>query len=302
MTGIVEHPAKSPAKLEGVAQSAGGVCENEKATHSSVSGADSPPNLGAQNSESPAKLEGVARSAGGVCENEKATHSSVSGADSSPSLGAQNSESPAKLEGVSEGQGRVSIRAKNTENLKEFRRKLRNNSTSAEVALWNVLKGKKIAGLQFRRQFSIGNFILDFYCPLLKLAVELDGNYHDFVDVKDLERGQYLFENFGIKTIRFENKIVFQQPGAIVNSILNELQESKFPAKLEGVAQSASGVCENEKATHSSVSKVASSPSLGAQNGNSDSNSPTPLAGRECHEVTKAGNKTFSSSVSGGEK
>jgi len=199
---------------------------------------------------SPSKLEGVAQSAGGVCQNTNTLLSQQ--ADSSPNLVEQLPDSPSKLEGVPERQGRVSEsgvcknqRVKNTSAVKTFRRKLRSNSTPAEAALWNILKEKKIAGLQFRRQYSIRNFILDFYCPKLKLAIELDGNYHDFVDIKDLARDKYLAENFGIQTIRFENKTVFQQPDSIVNAILNALEEThNSPSKLEGVdALADGGVC-----------------------------------------------------------
>jgi len=247
-------------------------------------------------SNSPSKLEGVdALTDRGVCQNTNTqpntAHSTAAGG-TSPNLGEEFSNSPSKLEGVPERQGRVSEtgmcqkeRAKNTSAIKNFRRKLRNNSTPAEAALWNILKEKKIAGLQFRRQFSIGNFILDFYCPKLRLAIELDGNYHDFVDIKDLERDKYLAENFGIQTIRFENKTVFQQPETIVNSILNVLEEThstavngtspnlgeeflNSPSKLEGVPErqgrvSESGVCEKTNTLHSQ--QADSSPNLGEQ-------------------------------------
>ncbi|WP_143525188.1 endonuclease domain-containing protein, partial [Labilibacter marinus] len=55
------------------------------------------------------------------------------------------------------------------------RKQLRNNSTPAECELWNYLKGKKVCRLKFRRQYSVGKYVLDFYCPELKLAIELDG-------------------------------------------------------------------------------------------------------------------------------
>ena len=191
--------------------------------------------------DSTSKLERVAQSSRGrvskskVCNNANTLHSQQ--ADSSPNLGEQLLNSPSKLEGVSERQGRVSEskvcqnqRTKNSSIVKNFRRKLRSNSTPAEAALWNILKEKKIAGLQFRRQYSVENLILDFYCPKIKLAIELDGNYHNFTDAKDLERDKYLADSFGIQTIRFENKTVFQQPETIVNSILNVLEETHSTA------------------------------------------------------------------------
>ena len=116
----------------------------------------------------------------------------------------------------------------NIEELKDSRRLLRSNGTPAEGRLWNMLKGKKIANLQFRRQYSIDRYILDFYCPALKLAIELDGDYHfnGVVCERDYVRDKYLFENFGIRTIRFENKIVFEQPQSIINAILQSLEHS----------------------------------------------------------------------------
>ncbi len=64
--------------------------------------------------------------------------------------------------------------------LKQLARNLRNNSTLAEVLLWNEVKGKRILGFQFLRQKPIGSFIIDFYCPKHKLAIEIDGDSHAF--------------------------------------------------------------------------------------------------------------------------
>ena len=125
------------------------------------------------------------------------------------------------------GQDRIAARhIMNTEDMKALRRRLRSNGTPAEGGLWNILKGKKVGGLQFRRQYSVGSHILDFYCPALKLAIELDGEYHYYgaTPEHDMARDEELMHNYGIQTMRFENKIVFQQPQAIVNSIL-EIQK-----------------------------------------------------------------------------
>jgi very-short-patch-repair endonuclease len=64
----------------------------------------------------------------------------------------------------------------NRKSLKYFRSSLRNKSTSAEVELWNILKSKKLNARKFRRQHSIGNYIVDFYCASEKLIIELNGN------------------------------------------------------------------------------------------------------------------------------
>ncbi|MCU0358288.1 MAG: endonuclease domain-containing protein, partial [Cyclobacteriaceae bacterium] len=66
----------------------------------------------------------------------------------------------------------------NRKYLESRRRELRNNSTSAEAALWLMLKNRQLEGRRVRRQFSVGNYILDFYCPQEKQAIELDGEYH----------------------------------------------------------------------------------------------------------------------------
>ena len=100
--------------------------------------------------------------------------------------------------------------------------------TPAERALWNWLKGKQVKGLQFRRQFSVGCHILDFYCPALKLAIELDGDYHYHMVMPDQDgkRDQELLLKHGIKTLRFENNTVFEHPNVIIDAILQEFEAS----------------------------------------------------------------------------
>ncbi len=110
----------------------------------------------------------------------------------------------------------------NKKELKEFRKDLRNNSTSAEATLWNLLKNKKLEGRKFRRQYSIYNSIVDFCCPSEKIIVELDGDYHgDYVQIeKDSERDK-LFERDGFVVLRFENRFVFQDPEYLISEIKN---------------------------------------------------------------------------------
>jgi very-short-patch-repair endonuclease len=67
----------------------------------------------------------------------------------------------------------------NRKSLKFFRSSLRNKSTSAEAVLWNILKSKKLNARKFRRQHSIGNYIVDFFCASEKLVIELDGSPHN---------------------------------------------------------------------------------------------------------------------------
>lgn len=108
----------------------------------------------------------------------------------------------------------------NRPELKAYRKALRNNGTPAEAYLWVFLKNKQLEGKKFRRQFSVGNYILDFYCPSEKLCVELDGAGH-FTNTGyeyDQERTTFLSSQ-GIKVIRFENKTVFDHTDHVLESI-----------------------------------------------------------------------------------
>lgn len=89
---------------------------------------------------------------------------------------------------------------------KEKRRRLRNKMTEAEKILWLYLRNRQINGIKFRRQYSIGGFVIDFYCPTLKLAIEVDGGIHLKEDVKayDNER-EYIIKSLGVQLIRFTN-------------------------------------------------------------------------------------------------
>jgi len=110
----------------------------------------------------------------------------------------------------------------NSSNLRATRKYLRNNSTSAEAELWKYLSGKKLCGRKFRRQYSIGNYIIDFYCVSEKLAIELDGDPHgDYIQIqKDIIRDEYLKKS-GIKTIRIQNRFVFQDPEYVKELIIS---------------------------------------------------------------------------------
>ncbi len=91
-------------------------------------------------------------------------------------------------------------------NLKEYARKLRNNSTLAEVILWDkVLKQKQLKGYPFLRQRPIGNYIVDFFCKYLKMIIELDGTIHRFQKIKDKKREEDLIK-MGYHIIRFHNQ------------------------------------------------------------------------------------------------
>ena len=119
-------------------------------------------------------------------------------------------------------------RTHNKSELTTQRKTLRNNSTSAEAMLWSMLKSRQL-GVRFRRQFSIGQYILDFYSPEVNLCIELDGAPH-FTYVGsdyDYERTEYLKKYHGIRTLRFENSEFFNYPEEVVNTIKKAIGEQK---------------------------------------------------------------------------
>ncbi|RZN83630.1 MAG: DUF559 domain-containing protein [Winogradskyella sp.] len=108
----------------------------------------------------------------------------------------------------------------NRKYLEERRKDLRSNLTSAEATLWKSLQKKQLKGRKFRRQHSIENYIVDFYCPSEKLIIELDGAVHlDFAQQNyDNERTLRLKE-LGFTVIRFENKAVFEYLDMVLEEI-----------------------------------------------------------------------------------
>lgn len=114
-------------------------------------------------------------------------------------------------------------RINNLKNLKSHRNRLRKSLTSAEAKLWTYLQRSKL-GYKFRRQHSVGGYILDFYCPEMKLCVELDGAGHNATTAfqYDLNRTRYL-ENAGMQVIRFENKLVFENLNGVIAEIRKKL-------------------------------------------------------------------------------
>ena len=94
----------------------------------------------------------------------------------------------------------------NRKSEQEKRQYLRNNMTYCEKIVWLHLRKKQL-GYRFLRQYSIDHYIIDFYCPALKLAIELDGEVHEQPDQKrrDIIRQRYL-EKFGITFVRITNK------------------------------------------------------------------------------------------------
>ncbi len=89
--------------------------------------------------------------------------------------------------------------------LKAYANKLRNNMTYGEISLWREVKGKKL-GVRFSRQIPIDNYIVDFYCKDMMLAIEVDGGIHneEGQQKKDAKR-QARLESLGVTVIRFSD-------------------------------------------------------------------------------------------------
>jgi very-short-patch-repair endonuclease len=97
---------------------------------------------------------------------------------------------------------------------------LRHNQTEAEKALWAHLRNKQFYELKFFRQYSIGPYILDFYCPNMKLAIDLDGGQHNQCENQeyDAARSEYL-KAHGIEVMRFWNHEVLHDMKSVLSAL-----------------------------------------------------------------------------------
>jgi len=111
--------------------------------------------------------------------------------------------------------------------LKERARLLRRTLTPAEARLWSYLQRRQLGGRKFRRQYRIGPYILDFYCPSERIAVELDGAAHDSeqAQYRDAARTAFLARS-GVKVIRFENRDVFENGDGVLLAISKMLKRT----------------------------------------------------------------------------
>jgi very-short-patch-repair endonuclease len=106
----------------------------------------------------------------------------------------------------------------NRDKYKKFRRDLRNNMPEPEKVLWYHLRRKQFMGIKFRRQCSIGKYIVDFYSFDKKIVIEIDGDSHAKQEEYDQRRENYL-ESLGLKIIRFNNRDIMNN----LESCLNQL-------------------------------------------------------------------------------
>jgi very-short-patch-repair endonuclease len=112
----------------------------------------------------------------------------------------------------------------NSEATKERRQELRKGQTDAERKLWDILRNKQMGGHKFFRQYGVGSYIVDFYCPLLKIVIEVDGGQHYSEEgiAYDRQREEFL-KRAGIKVVRFNNLDVLRNMEGVFESIQKEL-------------------------------------------------------------------------------
>jgi very-short-patch-repair endonuclease len=107
-------------------------------------------------------------------------------------------------------------------------RKLRREETDAEKKLWNILRNRQLAGVKFRRQFSIGRYILDFYCPEYRFGIEADGGQHyadkgrqrDGLRTKELSK-------IGVEIIRFSDQEILSNIEGVYEMIQKVIEKRR---------------------------------------------------------------------------
>jgi len=115
----------------------------------------------------------------------------------------------------------------NKKEMQPRRRELRKEVTFCEKIMWLHLRKKQLK-VRFLRQYSVDSYVIDFYSPEIRLAIELDGNVHDSPEQKkyDKTRQSYL-EEFGISFIRITNDELMGNPNKAFDRIVEKIRELK---------------------------------------------------------------------------
>ncbi|MEK7995380.1 MAG: endonuclease domain-containing protein, partial [Planctomycetota bacterium] len=106
----------------------------------------------------------------------------------------------------------------------------RREATDAESLLWRLLRGRQLAGEKFRRQHQVGPYILDYYCPSQKIAIEADGGQHLTVEglARDAQRTRYL-QDRGIRVLRFSNREILLETEGVLDVIARAVTGEASP-------------------------------------------------------------------------
>ena len=125
---------------------------------------------------------------------------------------------------------------------KDKRWALRQAETAPETLLWVRLRDRRVGGLKFRRQYSVGVYILDFYCPACQLAIELDGESHNSLEAQeyDAERTEFL-STLNIHVLRFANAEVYKDINKVISTILTTTQSYTLAFPKRGSPRNEAG-------------------------------------------------------------
>jgi very-short-patch-repair endonuclease len=112
----------------------------------------------------------------------------------------------------------------NRESETDKRRQLRGSMPEAEIILWSRLKGRQLLGCKFRRQYSVGSFVIDFFSVEIKLGIEIDGDSHFQTDAPEYDRKREQFiACFGIRIVRILNADIYDNLDGVLEMIGREI-------------------------------------------------------------------------------
>ncbi len=133
-------------------------------------------------------------------------------------------------------------RIHNIKSQKQIRKYLRNNITKAEIILWSRLKGRQMMGYKFCRQHGVGKYIVDFYCPELRLVIEIDGDIHGYDNqiIKDRARQNYL-ESLGLIIKRYTNDDVIKNLNGVLENLGDAIKSVPFSSTTPSPSSSEEG-------------------------------------------------------------
>ncbi len=115
------------------------------------------------------------------------------------------------------------------EKTRKYAKRLRKKETKAEKKLWNLLKGRRCAGLKFRRQHPIHYYVADFYCHEERLIVEVDGGIHLVKSIIEHDENRTAeLERYGIRILRFSNEQVMNNIDEVVLEIKKFADQHPF--------------------------------------------------------------------------
>jgi very-short-patch-repair endonuclease len=112
-------------------------------------------------------------------------------------------------------------------------RRLRRRLSPPEIKLWQILKGSP-AGIRFRRQYAVGPYVADFYCPAAKLVIEVDGLVHDFFGPasRDDRRDEYI-RGLGLKIIRIPASEIFADATSVADALIAMCADASGPSTTQ---------------------------------------------------------------------